>query len=81
LVDYCPARSAPGFQLQPDRYVFYAIASGVDPETVAIARKSVEADSSVVVPERNEQPLAEAPFKDCEVFYAGTAWRGWVAYA
>jgi tRNA (cmo5U34)-methyltransferase len=82
LVDYCAARSAPGFQLQLDRYAAYAIASGVGPETVAIVRKSVEANSSIVVTERNEQLLAEARFKDSEVFYAaGTAWRGWVAYA
>jgi hypothetical protein len=72
---------APGFQLQPDRYAAYAIASGVGPETVAIVRKSVEANSSMVVPERNEQLLAEARFKDSEVFYADMTSRGWIAYA
>jgi hypothetical protein len=70
-----------GFQLQLDRYAAYAIASGVGPETVAIVRKSVEANSSMVVPERNEQLLAEARFKDSEVFYADMTSRGWIAYA
>ena len=80
LVDQCMDRQAPDFQLRLDRYAAYALASGVAAETVAGARRSIEALSSMVSVPREEQLIVEAGFKDIEVFYVGMAWRGWVAY-
>jgi tRNA (cmo5U34)-methyltransferase len=81
LVDQCIDRSAPDFQLRLERYAEYARRSGVDLGTVASAKAAVEALESMVPAWRNEQLLAEAGFRDSEVFYVGMAWRGWVAYS
>ena len=81
LVDQCIALEAPAARLLVDRYAAYALASGVDPGTVAIARQKVEAGASMVGPQRVEQLLADAGFKDSQVFYVGMSWRGWAAYA
>jgi len=81
LVDQCIDRSAADADLRLDRYAAYARRSGVDPETVAGARTAVAAMTSMVPAHRNEQLLAEAGFKNIELFYLGMAWRGWVAYA
>ena len=81
LVDLCIDRLAPDFKLRLDRYAAYALASGVDAETVAGARAAIEAHPSMVAPWRNAELLDVSGFKDAEVFYTGMAWRGWVAYA
>jgi tRNA (cmo5U34)-methyltransferase len=81
LVDQCIDCSAPDFELRLDRYAAYALASGVDADTVAGARRALATSTTMVGASRNEQLLAEASFKDIEVFYVGMAWRGWVAYA
>ena len=81
LVDQCIDRSAPDFQRRLNRYANYARRSNVDDETVAKAKAGVGALKSMVPDWRNEELLREAGFHDAEVFYAGMAWRGWVAYA
>ena len=81
LVDQCIDRSAPDFQLRLDRYAAYALASGVDADTVAGARQALATSTTMVGASRNEQLLDEASFNEIEVFYVGMAWRGWVAYA
>ncbi len=81
LVDQCLDRSAPDFTLRLDRYAAYARASGVDAETVAGARATLSASTTVVPRARNAALLAEAGFLDAEVFYTGMAWTGWIAHA
>ncbi len=81
LIDQCLDRSAPDFESRLDRYAAYARASGVDAEVVGKARAQLQANPGLVSPERNASLLEEAGFRDCEVFYVGMAWRGWLASA
>lgn len=81
LIDRCDDRNGPDFKRNVDRYAAYARASGVDIATVAGAYESQKGNVGLVPAERDEALLAEAAFKDIEVFYVGMAWHGWVAYA
>jgi tRNA (cmo5U34)-methyltransferase len=81
LVDQCLDRSAPDFERRLDRYAAYARASGVADEIAEGARAQLRSNPGLVPPERNESLLAEAGFRDREVFYVGMAWRGWLASA
>ncbi len=81
LVDQCIDRSAPDVERRLARYAGYALRSGVDAGTVARAKASVGALGSMVPDWRDEELLREAGFHGAELFYAGMAWRGWVAYA
>lgn len=81
LVDQCFDRDALDFDGRLDRYAAFARRSGVDGDVVAGARVAVRALATGAPAWRNEQLLAQAGFRDAEVFYVGMAWRGWVAYA
>ena len=81
VVDRCDDREGPMFKRNVDRYAAYALASGVDAETIAGAYESQRANVGLVPPERNEALLREAGFVEVELFYVGMNWRGWVAYA
>jgi tRNA (cmo5U34)-methyltransferase len=80
LVDQCIDRLASDVALRLDRYAAYARASGVDAETVSVAREKLAWNDCIVAPDRKEALLTEAGFKAIETFYVGMAWRGWVAY-
>ena len=81
LVDHCLDRSAVDFELRLDRYAGYALANGVDAQIVAAARAAISVNPCMVAPERNERLLAQAGFREVEVFYVGMAWRGWISRA
>lgn len=81
LVDQCIDRSAPDVERRLARYASYALRSGVDADIVAGAKTAVGASETMVPDWRDEELLREAGFHDPELFYAGMAWRGWVAYA
>ncbi len=81
LVDQCLDRSAPDFERRLDRYAAYAVASGVEAETVARARAALRSHPGLVPAERNEALLDEAGFREPETFYVGMAWRGWLTSA
>ena len=81
LVDQCIDRRAADVERRLDRYAAFARHSGVEPATVAQARRAVAALTSMAPAWRSEELLREAGFRDAEVFYAAMAWRGWVAYA
>ena len=81
LVDQCLDRTTPDFERRVDRYGSYARASGVDPQVVAKATAALRANPGLVPLERDEALIAEAGFRDCEPFYLGMAWRGWLALA
>ncbi|MFJ6023730.1 class I SAM-dependent methyltransferase [Brevundimonas sp. NPDC092305] len=81
LVDRCDSAGNPQFDRNMDRYVAYAAANGVDPETLKTARASHRGNPGLVTAERDEALLAEAGFTDIESFYHAMNWYGWVAYA
>jgi tRNA (cmo5U34)-methyltransferase len=63
------------------RYAAFAVSSGVAPEQIANARTKIGESLPILSPEDDEQMLREAGFGGVELFYAGFAFRGWVAYA
>lgn len=63
------------------RYAAFAVASGVEPEKAESARAAIAAQLPILAPEQEEAMLREADFPDVSLFYAGLAFRGWVAYA
>ena len=67
--------------LPRDRYAAYARASGVDAEIVDRARAQLRSNPGLVPPERDASLVVESGFHDCEAFYVGMAWRGWLASA
>ena len=81
LVDQCIDLSAPDAPRRLDHYGNYALRSGVAAETVKNAKAVIGALTSMVPDWRNKELLDQSGFHGAEVFYAGMAWRGWVAYA
>jgi tRNA (cmo5U34)-methyltransferase len=64
------------------RYAAFAVASGgIEPDRAEVARTTIAAKLSILSPEQEETALREAGFPDVSLFYAGFAFRGWVAYA
>jgi tRNA (cmo5U34)-methyltransferase len=63
------------------RYAAFAVASGVEPSQMANARAAISARLTILAPEEDEQQLRDAGFSEVSLFYAGFAFRGWVAYA
>ncbi len=81
LVDRCDSPDSPLFDRNMDRYVAYAAASGVDPDTLKNAKASHRGNPGLATADRDEALLAEAGFRDIEAFYHAMNWHGWVAYA
>ena len=80
LVDQCIHLSAPDALRRLKRYGQYALRSGVPADTVAKAKAAIGASTTMVPEWRDTELLRQAGFRDVELFYAGMAWRGWVAY-
>jgi len=74
-------QDADGSALWLSRYVSFAVASGVDRVKAEIARGAIAARSSVLAPEQDEEVLHDAGFSNVSLFYAGLAFRDWVAHA
>lgn len=81
LVDRCDSVDNSQFDRNVDRYVAFAAANGVDPETLKNARGSHRGNPGLATAERDEALLAEAGFTGVESFYHAMNWHGWVAYA
>ncbi|MBX3477684.1 MAG: class I SAM-dependent methyltransferase [Brevundimonas sp.] len=81
LVDRCDDKGSPDFDRNVDRYVAYAVASGVDPDTLVNARASQRGSATMATAERDAALLAEAGFTDVQNVYHALNWFGWVAYA
>ncbi|MGO1069459.1 class I SAM-dependent methyltransferase [Lysobacter sp. CA199] len=62
------------------RYAAFAVASGVDADKAENARVAIDARLSILTPAQDEALLREAGFSDVALFYAGFAFRGWVAH-
>lgn len=80
LVDQCIDLSAPDVSRRLDRYGQYALRSGVAADTVTAAMSAIGSSATMVPDWRDEELLDQAGFSNIELFYAGMAWRGWVAY-
>jgi tRNA (cmo5U34)-methyltransferase len=63
------------------RYVAFAVSSGVPADKARIAADTIGAQVPVLSPARDEALMHEAGFTDIEVFYVGLGFRGWVARA
>jgi tRNA (cmo5U34)-methyltransferase len=63
------------------RYAAFAIASGVDAVAAKRAAATIGSSLPLVAPDDEERLLAQAGFGVARLFYAGLAFRGWVARA
>jgi tRNA (cmo5U34)-methyltransferase len=63
------------------RYAAFAVSSGVEPSQAENARSMIAERLPILSPEEDEQLLRDAGFDGVSLFYAGFAFRGWVAYA
>lgn len=63
------------------RYAAFATSSGVDPEAARRAATAIGSSLPLLGPDDEEALLAQAGFNGTRVFYAGLAFRGWVALA
>lgn len=63
------------------RYAAFAVASGVEPGQAERARAALGSQLPILAPEEDEAILRGAGFSDVSLFYAGFAFRGWVASA
>ncbi len=63
------------------RYAAFAAASGVAPENARHAAAAIGERLPLLAPAQEEEMLSEAGFTDVQLFYAGLAFRGWVACA
>ena len=61
------------------RYAAFAICSGVDPENARNAASTIGARLPLLGPDEEEALLEAAGFAGTRLFYAGLAFRGWVA--
>jgi tRNA (cmo5U34)-methyltransferase len=81
VVDNCIDVTAPDVERQLERYVGYAVASGMEAAQMEKWKDVAKSVLGMVAPAREEALLAEAGFSRSELFYAGLTWRGWIAYA
>jgi len=63
------------------RYAAFAAASGIELEKAKSASAAIDKHLNILTPEQDESILREAGFSHISQFYAGFAFRGWVAYA
>lgn len=63
------------------RYAAFVESSGVDPIKAQAAAHAVGSQLTILSPEDDEAILRAAGFTDVQLFYAGFAFRGWVACA
>ncbi len=63
------------------RYAAFAVSNGIEPEQAESARAAIEARLPILSPEQDEAMLQAAGFQEIGLFYAGLAFRGWIAYA
>lgn len=63
------------------RYAAFAASSGIDTAQARKAGSTIGQRLPILAPEDDEQLLRAAGFGEVSLFYAGLAFRGWVAYA
>lgn len=68
-------------ELWLSRYAAFVVDSGVAPDQAENARATIDKQLHIFSQEQDEAILREAGFSKVSLFYAGFAFRGWVAYA
>lgn len=63
------------------RYAAFIASSGVEPKKARAGAQAVGSRLQILSPEQEEATLAQAGFSHVQLFYAGFAFRGWVARA
>lgn len=63
------------------RYASFGVSSGIEPDKAHQAREAIDSQLTILSPVEDEAMLRDAGFSDVSLFYAGFAFRGWVAYA
>lgn len=63
------------------RYAAFAVSSGIEHARAESGRAAIAAQLPILSPEEDEGILVEAGFSNVSLFYAGLAFRGWVAFA
>lgn len=63
------------------RYAAFAIASGIEHSQAEGAKSGIGERLPILSPDEDETLLREAGFTGVSLFYAGFAFRGWVAWA
>jgi len=82
VANNCIDFSELGAEKKVDRYVAYARANGAPEEILEQALTFLKGEvSHMVSPQREEELLSEAGFKEVELIYTGLSWRGWCATA
>ena len=64
-----------------DRYLKFGKDSNMDPVVLKEAHERVRVQLNCVGPDRDEDLLKEAGFRDVQQVFQGLDWHGWVAYA
>ena len=81
LVDNCIEIGSADADRQLDRFVEYAIGSGIPRDQAEIFRGKLEEVKTTRSAAQEEQLLRDASFTDIELYYVGLSWRGWIAKA
>lgn len=81
LVDNCIDMAGPDADSLLDRFVEYAVDSGVPREQVGGFRDKLKEAATTRSPEQEEHLLQAAGFTELELYYVGLSWRGWIAKA
>lgn len=64
-----------------ERYAAFVASSGIEPAKARAAAEAVGSRLTILSPEHDEDMLRSAGFSNVQLFYAGFAFRGWVAQA
>jgi tRNA (cmo5U34)-methyltransferase len=81
IVDHCLDRTDPHFERKLDRYTRFALQSGAPSEDVVRACEGIRQSVPMISRKREAALLAEAGFREIEIFFAGLLWTGWSARA
>ncbi len=81
LVDNCIEIGGPDADRLLDRFVQYAVDSGIPRDQADVFRGKLEEVGTTRSPEQEERLLKAAGFSDLELYYVGLSWRGWIAKA
>jgi len=81
LVDNCIDMDSPDADRLLNRFVQFAVESGIPRAQVSEFREKLKEVRTTRSPEQEEQLLQAAGFEHIELYYVGLSWRGWIAKA
>lgn len=81
LLDNCIEVGSPDADRWFDRYIQYAVDSGIPRDQAEQFRTKMEDMRTTRSADQEEQFLRAAGFTDLELYYVGLSWRGWISKA